>query len=182
MTAQGQALVIGGTGMLTGCVTRLVADGWAVVTPSRRRRTWPAPGATWVFGEWSRPAELAEHAGAALTGPAGLLVAWVHSPHRQPVLRAVGGLLAPRAPVVEVLGSAGRDPSVLRVDPVLDGHPAHRVVLGFRRLSGGGTRWLTNEEIGAGVYEAARAALTDRTAESPRVHEVGELRPWRDRP
>ncbi|SHE97117.1 Rossmann-fold NAD(P)-binding domain-containing protein [Streptoalloteichus hindustanus] len=33
-----RALVLGGTGMLAGCVAGLLADGWHVVTPARRHR------------------------------------------------------------------------------------------------------------------------------------------------
>ncbi|HEX3648692.1 MAG TPA: hypothetical protein VHV49_09690, partial [Pseudonocardiaceae bacterium] len=55
-----QALVIGGSGMLAACASRLVADGWHVVLPSRRYaplREVPAGPATgralWVAADWS---------------------------------------------------------------------------------------------------------------------------------
>src|SRR5262245_22507734 len=106
-----RALVLGGTGMLAGVATALLDDGWYVVLPSRRRPGTPATngdgrGAHWVKADWTMPDVLADAARDALGGPADLLVAWVHREVRTGVLRAVVPLLAPRAPVVEVHGSA----------------------------------------------------------------------------
>lgn len=177
MTGQ-RALVLGGTGMLAGCAEALVADGWHVVLPSRRyapisdgnghHRT-----AVWVKADWFEPDVLARDAGAALGGPADLLVAWVHREVRVSVLRAVAPLLAPRAPVVEVHGSASANPVGGCPDPVLDDHPTQQVVLGFVRHAGR-TRWLNHQEIAAGVSAGVRRAVEGRP---PAVHQVGEFRP-----
>ena len=117
--------------------------------------------------DWSEPDLLAARAGRALGGPADLLVAWVHLTDRVRVLRAVEPLLAPGAPVVEVLSSEAGNP-----DPVLDDHPTQQVVLGFVNHLGGRTRWLTHREISDGVLAAVRRALAGR---SPTVHQVGEV-------
>jgi len=180
MTAR-RALVLGGTGMLAGSAVDLLEDGWHVVLPSRRRPTLPATNghsgppraARWVKADWSAPDALATAAADALGGPADLLVAWVHREVRAAVLRAVGPLLAPGAPVVEVHGSASANPLGGCPDPVLPSHPTQQVVLGYVRHAGR-TRWLTHEEISAGVLDAVRRALAGRP---PAVHQVGEFRP-----
>jgi hypothetical protein len=170
--------------MLAGCVEALVADGWHVVLPSRRYAPIPAiesngngsgtdRKALWVEANWSEPAVLAERAGRALGGPADLLIAWVHRTERAGVLRAVAPLLAPHAPVVEVHGSASADPLGGCPDPILPDHPSQQVVLGFVRHAGR-TRWLTHQEVSAGVLDGVRRALAGKP---PGVHQVGEFRP-----
>lgn len=176
-----QALVIGGTGMLAACASKLVADGWHVVLPSRRYAPIPAVAggarvgrATWVAADWSDPLGLAERCGRALAGPVELLVTWVHREHRAMLVRAVASLLAPRAPVVEVHGSAAFDPVTGYPDPVLADHPTQQVVLGFVPV-GRTTRRLSHEEISAHVLAAVERALAAR---APGVYQVGDPRPW----
>jgi NAD(P)-dependent dehydrogenase (short-subunit alcohol dehydrogenase family) len=188
------ALVLGGTGMLAGCAAALLDQGWRVVLPSRRPRFGMAARAALgprgqvpsgrvptkqakpreVAADWARPDELAERVRAVLDGPGELLVAWVHSTYREPVLLAVAPLLAPHAPVVEVHDSGG----IHRVhgvpDPVLDGHPTQQVLLGHIR-HGATTRWLSHEEASVGVLDAVRRALDGRP---PSTHQVGDIDPW----
>ncbi|MGH3438332.1 MAG: hypothetical protein ACRDRN_17930 [Sciscionella sp.] len=176
----GRALVVGGSGMLSGCTATLVADGWHVVTPSRRYGPIPdrdqagARRALWVPADWNDPEAFTEGARDALGGAADLLVVWVHSSYRRAVLRALATLLRSSAPVIEVHGSAAADPLTGCPEPKLPGHPTQQVVLGFVR-SGGRVRWLTNAEIADGVLAAVRRALSGRP---PMLHQVGELRPW----
>jgi NAD(P)-dependent dehydrogenase (short-subunit alcohol dehydrogenase family) len=175
------ALVIGGTGMLSACTSALVEEGWHVVLPSRRYAPIPAtPGngaggrALWVAADWSDPKGLASRAKKALGGPVDLLVAWVHREHRSAVLHAVGPLLAPGAPVVEVHGSAAAVLTGGYPEPVLSDHPTQQVVLGFVPV-GRTSRRLSHEEISDGVLAAVQRALA---AKPPAVHQVGEPRPW----
>jgi NAD(P)-dependent dehydrogenase (short-subunit alcohol dehydrogenase family) len=177
MTAR-RALVLGGTGMLAGVAAALLDDGWRVVLPSRRRPTLPATNghsrsAFWVKADWTAPSTLAEAASEALDGKAELLVAWVHREVRASVLRAVAPLLAPGAPVVEAHGSASANPVGGCPEPILPDHPTQQVVLGYVRHAGR-TRWLTHQEISAGVLDAVHRALDGRP---PHVHQVGEFRP-----
>jgi hypothetical protein len=167
-----RALVLGGTGMLSGVAAALLDDGWDVVLPSRRKPL-DAHGARWVAADWTAPADLAATAGEALGGPADLLVAWVHRGVRVSVLRSVAHLLADGAPVVEVHGSASANPLGGCPEPVLTGHPTQQVVLGYVRHAGR-TRWLAHEEVSAGVLDAVHRALEGRP---PHVHQVGEFRP-----
>ena len=173
-----RALVLGGTGMLAGAAATLLDDGWQVVLPSRRRPSLPVTngngrGARWVRADWTDPTELTRAAADALGGPADLLVAWVHREVRTGVLRAVSSLLAPAAPVVEVHGSSSANPLGGCPDPVLAGHQTQQVVLGYVRHAGR-TRWLTHEEISAGVLDAIHRALAGKHSA---VHQVGEFRP-----
>lgn len=178
-----RALVLGGTGMLAGCTAALVADGWHVVTPSRRHAPIPADlpvhagdpprRALWVATDWSDPVELAERCAAALGGSAELLVAWVQGEQRPAVLKAVGPLLAPDAAVVEVHGSAAADPVTGCPEPVLAEHPTQQVVLGLK-IEGDTTRWLNHNEISDGVLEAVRRALAGRP---PAVVQIGDTPP-----
>jgi len=170
-----RALVLGGTGMLSGVADALLDDGWHVVLPSRRRPTEPTNGhaARWVKADWTNPAALAATAAEALDGSADLLVAWVHRGVRVSVLRAVAPLLADGAPVVEVHGSASANPLGGCPDAVLPGHPTQQVVLGYVRHAGR-TRWLTHDEVSAGVLDAVHRALDGKP---PHVHHVGEFRP-----
>lgn len=173
-----RALVLGGTGMLAGVAAALIDDGWYVVLPSRRRPANPATngnghGAHWVKADWTIPAELTGAVREALGGPADLLVAWVHREVRTSVLRAVAPLLAPGAAVVEVHGSASANPVGGCPAPILADHPTQQVVLGYVRHAGR-TRWLTHDEISAGVLAAVRRALAGK---APHVHQVGEFRP-----
>jgi NAD(P)-dependent dehydrogenase (short-subunit alcohol dehydrogenase family) len=193
------ALVLGGTGMLAGCVTMLLEQGWQVVLPSRRssaarrydtgagqmaRSALRPPGhtttttadreANWVAADWTHPLELAAKVNDVLERPAELLVAWVHSSYRIPVMLAVAPFLAPQAPVVEVLGISEIDSTRGLRDPVIEHHPTQQVVLGYVRHHGA-TRWLTHQEESAGVLEAVRRALDGRPSS---VHQVGEVNRW----
>jgi hypothetical protein len=164
--------------MLAGVAAALLDDGWQVVLPSRRRPALPATNghtyaAHWVKADWTIPTALAKAAGEALGGPADLLVAWVHREVRAGVLRSVAPLLVRGAPVVEVHGSASANPVGGCPDAILPGHPTQQVVLGYVRHAGR-TRWLTHEEISAGVLDAVRRALAGKP---PYVHQVGEFRP-----
>lgn len=171
------AVVVGGTGMLAGVVEALAEDGLSVVVPSRRgwRSVVPSRGEVRsVRARWQEPDELATSVRSALVAPVELMVAWIHTPHREPVLTALAPSLATAAPVVEVWGSAGADPLATLPVPTLRDHPTHQVVLGYAR-SASGPRWLTNSEIADGVSTATKRALD---AHRPGVHEVGTLRPW----
>ncbi len=176
-----QALVIGGSGMLAACTSRLVACGWHVVLPSRRYSPIPAvPSdsgtgrALWVAADWSDPCGLAIRVRKALAGQAELLVTWVRREHRPTLLSAVAPLLATGAPVVEVHGSAAFDPVSGYPEPVLRDHPTQQLVLGFVPV-GTTSRRLSHEEISEGVQEAVDRALSGK---APGVYQVGEPRPW----
>lgn len=175
-----RALVVGGTGMLSGVVAELVEDGWHVVVPSRRYAPIPLdlPESTsderralWVEADWAAPESFAQRAKKALGGKAELLVAWVHDAYREDVLAAITPLLTTDAAVVEVRGAAAAAPTGGEVEPSLLAHETQLVVLGFVR-DGEGTRWLTHREISDGVVDAVHRALAERP---PATHQIGEV-------
>ncbi|MGW5051865.1 hypothetical protein [Actinokineospora sp. NPDC004072] len=161
-----RGLILGGTGMLAGVSTALVGAGWHVVLPSRRYAPLAVDGtgrARWVRADWTRPNDLACQAARVLGGQADLLVAWVADTVRTPVLRAVGPLLRPEAPVVEI-HAARAEP------PVLADHTTHQVVLGEVGYAGR-TRWLSDDEITDGVLTVIDRALAGLP---PTAHRLAE--------
>lgn len=195
-----RALILAGTGMLSGVAEALVRDGWHVVLPCRRycplvvpearqgraalkalrpRGHRPTANGTtkeragralWVEAHWDRPRELSAKAGAALGERADLLVAWVHEQYRRSVLGACAGLLAPGAPVVEVRGAGG--PPV-EPEPVLAAHPTQLVMVGALSEIDD-TRPLSHGELTAAVLHAVDRAVEGRPAS---LHQVGQSRP-----
>lgn len=139
----------------------------------------PGTGGTahWVGATWSEPAELAARSAKALGGRADLLVAWLPTPVRTAVMRAVAPVLAPDAAVVEVHNSGSADPIGGCPEPVLADHPTQQLVLGYR-VEGERTRWLTHQEMVAGVLDAVRRAIDTKP---PVVHQVGQFRAWTGR-
>ncbi len=177
-----RALVLGGTGMLSGVVAELVRDGWHVVVPSRRYAPIPVDmpesaaddrQALWVEADWSAPESLAERVDKALAGKADLLVAWVHDAYREAVLAAIAPLIAEDAVVVEVRGAAAAQPHTGTPEPSLPDHETQLVVLGFVR-DGESIRWLTHREISEGVLDAVHRALADRPPETFQIGEVNQ--------
>lgn len=169
--------------MLAGCVGALVSEGWHVVVPSRRHVPIPEPRAhegepggraIWVAADWSDPDGLVERARRALHDSADLLVAWLPAGAGAAVLDAVGGLLRPAAPVVEVHDARSDPQAGSFPEPGLPGHPTQQVVLGCVR-AGGCTRRLTSQEVTNGVLTAMRRAVQNR---GPLLHQVGEPHPW----
>lgn len=191
-----RALILAGTGMLSGVAQTLVAEGWLVVLPSRRycplavpeskqgvaalkalrpRGHRPtggrAPGrALWVQAHWDRPRELAAKAETALGGPADLLVAWVADEYRRAVLGACERLLVPRAPVVEVRGT-GNPPSA--PEPLLAAHPTQLVMVGAVSEVDY-SRPLSHAEVTDAVQCAVKRAVEGHATS---LHQVGQSRP-----
>ncbi|HJP78049.1 MAG TPA: hypothetical protein VJ914_27500 [Pseudonocardiaceae bacterium] len=174
-----RALVVGGTGMLSGAVAELVRDGWFVVVPSRRYAPIPLDlpesadderRALWIEADWSAPESFAERAERALGGKAELLVAWVHDAYREDVLAAITPLLTADAAVVEVRGAAAAQPHGGEPEPSLPAHETQLVVLGFVR-DRESVRWLTHREISEGVLDAVHRALAARP---PATLQIGE--------
>ncbi|TVT24856.1 hypothetical protein FNH06_05475 [Amycolatopsis acidiphila] len=184
--------------MLSGPAEALVRDGWHVVLPCRRYSPIAVPEpkqgiaalkalrprghrpngtggrkagrALWVEAHWDRPRELSTKAGAALGGPADLMVAWVHEQYRRAVLGACEWLLAPGAPVVEVRGAGG--PPV-EPEPVLAAHPTQLIMVGaLSELDD--TRPLAHGELTGAILDAVHRAVEGRAAS---LHQVGQSRP-----
>ncbi|WP_156756221.1 Rossmann-fold NAD(P)-binding domain-containing protein [Actinokineospora pegani] len=159
-----RALVIGGTGLLSGVAVELAGRGWRVVLPSRRPDPGVASGVRWVSAGWSAPdPRLPARLATALGGPADLVVVWAHGGLHGPMADNILPLLADDAPIVELHSGVSC--------PVAEhpGHPKHRVLLGLVDYAGR-TRRLSPAE----TTEATLAAV-DRATDGklPSTHQVG---------
>ncbi len=143
------ALVVGGTGMLA-LATRALAERGHPVTSIARRPAALGQGVVSVPLDYRDSEALARALSDAIRirGPAELAVCWIHTDAPE-APGAIAEALAPGARFVQVFGT--------RVWP-LEGvpvHVAHRQVL----LGSVDGRWLTHEEISAGVLAAVDADL-----------------------
>ena len=179
------ALIVGGTGMLAGMVDRLVGAQWQVSMISRRASAF-ARGRSGVTGHDCDYHQTEAFIGAidnarSACGPITLAVGWFHTLKIDAPRRLAEAIGAPAVPgrFFLVLGSGVADPAAphrLEVAAaVAVGLPTCRlrtVVLGFE-ISGRGSRWLANDEISNGVWDAIA---------SDRSLTVGTTEPWTMRP
>ena len=145
----GHVLVVGGTGMLMAATLFLARRGHAVTAVARHSIPL-APGTTLVRLDYRDADALAAQLALAVEerGPFELAVCWIHT-DAPAAPTIVARALAPGARLVQVFGT--------RVWPLDDVplHVAYRQVL----LGSQDGRWLTHEEISAGVVAAVDADL-----------------------
>ena len=186
------ALVIGGTGMLRGVCLHLagMVDTVSVVARNAARlealasqaRRLNRPGEINAIAlSYANVAELTRSIrdAAGEYGPITLAVAWVHAsaPKTLPAAAMTLGELG-HCRLFQIMGSTAAYPTVeLPEDEPLRRTPNiryRRVILGFVVEPAGGSRWLNNTEIAAGVNRAIE--LDERETV------VGTVRPWSSRP
>jgi len=115
-----------------------------------------------------------------LAGPADIAVTWIHSDAPE-APEAVADLLAmskSKCRQFDILGSQYHDPTSLKRDrsEIAKGRDSidyHAVYLGFM-LEGRSSRWLTNDEIAAGVIAAIETDARETT--------IGVTMPWEMHP
>lgn len=110
--------------------------------------------------DWNAPdhflAEIERH--IAATEPPELVVAWIHDDHLALRVSATLARIGHSMRFFHIIGSARTNPKHI-ADTLLHGLELpsniryHQVVLGAHRL-GGQRRWLTHQEISAGVLQA----------------------------
>jgi hypothetical protein len=172
-------LVVGGTGMLAGVTRWLTREGHAVSVVSRGRQPWPEMGEGILHPiavDYRDPDALREHIHGAINenGPIGLAVLWIHS-NAPNAFTIISGEIAKHAEIpwrlFHVRGSAAH------LHPELPQVPSNclyrQVVLGFVDDESG-SRWLTHDEISAGVIGAIRRDMER--------YVVGTVEPWERRP
>lgn len=180
-------IVIGGTGMLRPAVRTLVDRGETVLAASRRPNRG-APSGRWVGeyipveGRWAEPEALIgsirtlmdERDIPAADVPGAIV--WVHTPYRQPVLDQFERVLSPDATVLQLWGSAVRDPREVMAEEGSSARPwrTRHLFLGYQRNDDGGARWLTAEEISTATVHAWDSADSHVIA--------GQIDPWEHRP
>ena len=178
-------MIVGGTGMLSGCVSALLAQGRVVSTLSRRSST---SGALAVHADYKKVSDYTESSAllraldeaTEALGPVEHVIAWVHGSASDPdALLTIVRHLRP-ARLTHVLGSASAAPDALNPARRLAfealGCAYQEVILGFVLGAGEppGARWLTHAEIVAGVLDALASGATRAV--------VGQVRPWSARP
>jgi hypothetical protein len=170
------ALVVGGSGMLAGCCRKLLAVSGSVSVMARNesRIRAIAPAIVPLVYDYSE----AKESGIPRDQTPDLIVAWIHG--RMPAFRrALAERVCPGGRFVQVLGSAHGDPSrperLDEMKAVADGVPLvyQAVVLGFA-LEGTRARWLTDDEISDGVFEAIEKGVP--------LSIVGAVEPWSAKP
>ncbi|WP_029089882.1 hypothetical protein [Brevibacterium album] len=185
MDGRKPVLVIGGTGMLRDAVRALAQRGDTVLAaarrPARAAPDGPVPGSFIpVTAEWRKPEGLADGALTAMRDhgfpPASLpgAIAWVHAPHRQAVFDQLERVLSREATVLQLWGSAHRDPREVMAEETRTPRPwtMRHLLLGYRS-DRGGSRWLTHAEI-------SEAALRAWDGDDPYAI-AGRLDPWEHR-
>lgn len=150
------ALVVGGTGMLRGVSEHLARRG-AVSVVGRSERVLSMPVHP-IRVDWSDTAALerALRDAVASWGPIRLAVCWIHSTAPEApfvVARAAADEASP-VEYVQVFGSSADTEMAPKEEwrrrlSAWPGIRYRRVILGRH-----GDRWLTNEEISAGVIDA----------------------------
>ena len=153
----GHALVVGGTGMLRGTTRALAARGHPV-TSVARRPTEIACGVAPLAVDYRDGEALAAALERAVAerGPLELAVCWIHT-DAPAVPGLVAAVLAPGARLVQVFGTRRWPLSPVPL-PI-----AYREVL----LGASDERWLTHEEIAAGVLAAIDADEPCRVVGEP---------------
>lgn len=151
------ALVVGGTGMLRGVSEHLARKG-AVSVVGRGERVLAMRDVNPLRVDWSdtpRLETMLRDAVAAL-GPIRLAVCWIHStaPEAPFVVARVAADEASPVEYVQVFGSSADTEMPPKGEwrrrlSAWPGIRYRRVILGRH-----GDRWLTNEEISAGVIDA----------------------------
>ncbi len=115
-----------------------------------------------------------------IAGPIELAVTWIHSdaPEAPAIVADVIAMGKKRCRMFDVLGSQQYDPTSFKKDRAdafcaYDTIDYHAVYLGFM-LTGTCSRWLTNDEIAAGVITAIETDARETT--------VGVTMPWEMHP
>ena len=149
----GHALVVGGTGMLAG-LTRELAERGHEVTVVARHGVDLGRGVTVAAVDYRDSAALARKLDDAVAerGPIDVAVAWIHT-YAPDAPQLVASRVAPGGRLFQVFGTRVWPPDAVPL------HVAYRQVL----LGSHGTRWLTHEEISAGILGAVEADLPSST-------------------
>lgn len=179
------ALVVGGTGMLSGVSLWLVESGYHVSIIARNSRrmenlmnqTPHKDRITPLLIDYTNGEELQKQINNTIekNGSIHIVVAWIHSIAKN-ALSIIANEVSQRQDKWElfhVLGSSSDLEKIKQKASVPENCLYYQIQLGFVD-EGTYSRWLTNEEISTGVMEAIK--------KKERVYIVGQLEPWDKRP
>ena len=179
------AVVVGGTGMLSGSSLWLLDNAYHVSIIARNanrmnrliEKTSFQSRVTSVLVDYKNSDELKEKVDATIkqNGNIDLVVAWIHS-----IAKDAFGIITEAVSnnnreweLYHVLGSSSDIDLMKRKIPVPDNCLYHHVQLGFV-MEDAHSRWLTHKEISDGVIEAIE--------QPERIHTIGQIEPWEKRP
>jgi hypothetical protein len=174
-------LVIGGTGMLADAVLAWNQQGHTVTVVARTKEKLK-----WLVSRADFPKRLHivqsdylqlenfKHQLVQLSAP-DVIVSWIHRSGNEAVQWLCNHYKLPnnRIAFFHIKGSSAHNPKQNFTPQYSHSISYYEVILGFQ-LHDGASRWLTNNEIAAGVRQAAEQKL-------PR-YIVGTVKPWCARP
>jgi NAD(P)-dependent dehydrogenase (short-subunit alcohol dehydrogenase family) len=174
----GRVLIVGGSGMLAGLGRALCerAERVSILARNEKRIRAVSDAVEPLVCDYNDGVALAE--ALSLIEAPDLVVAWIHGRAPQS-RRAFAECLSAEGRFVQVLGSALGDPAhperLAEMAKAADGLPIdyQAVVLGFV-VENGQSRWLSNDEISAGVLSAIDSEKA--------VSIVGTVEPWSAKP
>jgi nucleoside-diphosphate-sugar epimerase len=182
-----RCLVIGGTGMLRDVVRHLATDGHDLLIVGRSEKKMqqlldhcgPARARlTPLFADYSSEALFlsAVQASSKSLSAFDLVIVWMHASGDASLHALVDWLNESKVQsrFFHILGSSVADPSTTGSSRSPHQNLLYRkVILGFQREDGT-SRWLTDDEISAGVIKAIESDAKETI--------VGVVRPWSLRP
>lgn len=182
-------VIIGGTGMLFAVSVQLAADCRTLTSVAGTRRSLNALDAAiqqcacthhMLAANWSCADDFIACVANRVraSGPADLVLAWLHDDALGPRLATALAPAATRCAFFQVRGSSAGNPAANTSDllrgwqcpPTVD---YHQIILGFH-ADPTGSRWLRDDEICDGVLGAI--------AHPQAVTVVGTTTPWTERP
>lgn len=179
------ALVIGGTGMLSGVSLWLLAQGYHVSVIARDadrmknliEKTNLKGNITPILVDYKRNEELQEKVQATIeqNGSIDMVVAWIHSTAPE-ALEIIAKEVSSSEKIWElfhVLGSSTDVNKIKKRVTMSEDCLYHQIRLGFV-IEDNCSRWLTNKEISDGVI----ASIEERS----KIRTVGQIEPWEKRP
>lgn len=159
------ALVVGGTGMLSGVSLWLLNQGYHVSIIARNsdrmkdliKQTDLDSHITPLFVDYINHDELQKkvHAAVNKNGDIEIVVAWIHTnaPNALKIIAKEMSISKSEWELFHVLGSSSDLNRIKREVTIPAGCSYYQVQLGFV-IEGARSRWLTNKEISDGVIEA----------------------------
>ncbi|MFP7171294.1 hypothetical protein [Terribacillus sp. 7520-G] len=174
-------LVIGGTGMLQAAVLDWNEEGHEVTVVARtsesllrlsRQAAHPEHLHT-IQADYLQPASFQNEL-KKIPSP-DIIIGWIHNSGNE-ATQAMCDLYGEHQKHISffhIKGSGAHDSKHNYIPAVAENIDYHEVILGFR-IRGENSRWLTNQEIAAGVREAVKQR-------QPR-YIVGTVQPWSARP
>ncbi|MCM3361229.1 short-chain dehydrogenase [Niallia sp. HCP3S3_B10] len=179
------ALVVGGTGMLSGVSLWLLEQGYHVSIIARNsdrmknliEQTDLDSHVTPLFVDYSNHDELQKkvHATINKNGAIDIVVAWIHStaPNALNIIAKEVLISKSEWELFHVLGSSSDLNKIKREVTMPTGCSYYQVQLGFV-TEGSRSRWLTNKEISDGIIEAIK--------KKKKILTIGQIEPWDKHP